>query len=492
VTQSRFLEVSLEAIHLERGTRRVLTDINWHVRPGERWVVLGGNGAGKTQLLKLLSGDVWPAPHPPGRRTYRWRGDEYRTPEGIRDEIAYVGPERQDRYERYDQDFTVAAVVGTGLHRSDIPLDPLGVEDVPAVRKFLALLGIARLATRRLLTLSYGERRLVLLARALATRPGLLLLDEAGNGLDPRNRRKLKHWLDASRRSRLPWVYTTHRAEDVPASANRLLLLDEGGVAYAGRLDRQLLRARLEADRKSAPPALPRRRVAAVDRTALVALESADVYADNLPLLRGIDFTVHAGECWMIHGANGSGKSTLLRTLYGDHAVASPGRVRRLGQLRAPLEEFRAKAGLVAPHLHAQHLPSELAIDIVVSGLHASIGLNEAATAVEMRRARKVLREFGLDELRERTVRELSYGQMRRLLFARAFVNAPRILLLDEPFAGIDASTRRSLQAVIETRASEGVAIVMASHHRSEWPRCASHELQLRRGVTVRQGPLRK
>ncbi len=490
MTRTRFLEVSLEAIHLDRGERRILTDIHWQVRPGERWVVLGGNGAGKTQLLKLLSGEVWPAPEPAGKRSWRWLGETFPTPHGVRDEIGYVGPERQDRYERYDHDFTVLAIVGTGLHRSEIPEVPLTPDETIKARKVLARLGIARLARRRLLTLSYGERRLVLLARALAAQPALLLLDEAANGLDDRNRRRLKRWLDGTRRSRLPWVYTTHRAEDVPASANRMLLLEGGRIAYAGRLDRAMLRERLDAERvrPALKAATPRPR----GRKTLLELEAADVHHEGKRLLRGMQLTVQAGDCWVVHGPNGSGKSTLLRTLYGDHAIAVPGRIVRFGRARLPLDEFRSEAALVAPHLHAQHLQDEIVLDIVVSGLHGSIGLNDAATAVEQRRARRALTELGIEALGERTVRELSYGQMRRVLFARAFVCDPRLLLLDEPFAGVDAATRGALQAVIEMRAASGAAIVMASHHRSEWPACVTHELQLRAGLIVYRGPVRR
>lgn len=79
---------------LRLGSNAVLRGIDWHIRPGERWVLAGGNGAGKTQLLKLLAGDVWPTPTGRERRCYRWCGERYDQPEGVKDEIAYIGPER--------------------------------------------------------------------------------------------------------------------------------------------------------------------------------------------------------------------------------------------------------------------------------------------------------------------------------------------------------------------------------------------------------------
>ncbi len=121
---SRYVEVRLKRIDLERGGRPVLHDIAWTIKPGERWVLAGGNGAGKTQLLKLVSGAVWPTPTGRESRRYVWAGEVWPTPADVKDEIAYVGPERQDKYERYGWNHTVTEVVGTGLYRTDIPLNP--------------------------------------------------------------------------------------------------------------------------------------------------------------------------------------------------------------------------------------------------------------------------------------------------------------------------------------------------------------------------------
>src|SRR5579862_2166654 len=182
-----YLDVTLRHVCLERAERAVLRNVNWTIRPGERWLLVGENGAGKTQLLKLVAGSVWPTPCGRGWRRYRWGAQSRREPFEAQDEIAYVGAERQDKYERYGWNHSVEQIVGTGIHRTDIPLDPLSAADRRSVRALLARLDIEPLAARPFLELSYGERRLTLLARALATRPRLLLLDELLNGLDALN-----------------------------------------------------------------------------------------------------------------------------------------------------------------------------------------------------------------------------------------------------------------------------------------------------------------
>ena len=92
--RSRYLSVELAHVDLRRGGRRVLRDLNWRIRPGQRWVLQGANGAGKTQLLKLIAGDVWPQPRTEARRTYCWRGERSFEPMGVKEGIAYLGAER--------------------------------------------------------------------------------------------------------------------------------------------------------------------------------------------------------------------------------------------------------------------------------------------------------------------------------------------------------------------------------------------------------------
>ena len=490
---ARYVGVRLADIGLERAGRTILDKVSWTIRPGEHWVLAGGNGAGKTQLLKLIAGSVWPTPGGHGVRHYHWRAELWPSPFEVQDEIGYVGPERQDKYERYGWNHTVEQVVGTGLYRTDIPLHPLDADDRRRIAALLGRLSIRALAQRRFLTLSYGERRLVLLARALAARPKLLLLDELLNGLDAVNHQRAVRWLERTRRARLPWVLATHRVEDVPASATHALVLEKGRVVYGGTLRRAPLRRWLDSAHDDLLPVVPLRARRRTPRPPfLVRLRQASVYLDEHPVLQNISLEIRPGECWVVHGRNGSGKTSLLRTLYGDHGVAVGGRIERIGiEPGVPLEVFKRRVGLVAPHLQADH-PQHLTVaEVVQSGRYASIGLNDAPTAADRAGARRSLAFFGLTELATRTLRELSYGQLRRVLFARAWVRHPELLLLDEPLAGVDGPTRRFLRSHIEAMVADGAAVVMTTHHRPEWPEGVTHELELRGGMAKYCGPVR-
>jgi len=477
------ISVTLDRIDLDRGGRAVLRDVSWRIRPGQRWLLIGGNGAGKTQLLKMISGAVWPTPDR-GSRRYRLLGESFDTPAGVAEEIAYVGAERQDRYEHYEWNFRARDVVGTGIQRTDIPMRALTPVEERRVTTLLGRLDIAALAERRFLTLSYGERRLVLIARALASKPRLLLLDEVANGLDARNHARFLAWLGTTARSTMPWVFATHRRGDVPEVMTHLLELDRGRVRKSGPM-RSAKAAELL--RQEAPPFLARARPRPERRRRLlVKLRHADVFVDDVHILRGIDLEVGAGECWVVHGANGSGKSTLLRTLYGDHAVASTGSIERAGVVAGvPLEKFKLGVAYVAPHLQTWHVPKMQVMEAVASGRYASIGLNEAITASDRRHAETALRRFGIFALRDRTLAEMSYGQARRVLFARAWARVPKLALLDEPFAGLDRATRADLAQRLNEWLDTGGSCVIATHHRDEWPAHTTHVLELDHGRAV-------
>ncbi|HVN99233.1 MAG TPA: ATP-binding cassette domain-containing protein [Steroidobacteraceae bacterium] len=486
-TRSPYLAVELAHIALIRGGRRVLRGLRWRIRPGQHWLLQGDNGAGKTQLLKLIAGDVWPQPSRAARRVYELRGERSDEPAGVKEHIAYLGAERQDRYEHYAWNHRAATIVGTGIERSDVPLRRLTSAEQGRVGRMLRRLGIDGLARRRFLTLSQGERRLVLLARALVSRPALLLLDEPLNGLDAPNRLRVLAALARLRRSRLPWICATHRAEEAPAGTTHRARLHRGRLRTAAWRAPSAQRARAES-RAPVP-----RRGRGPDRHRLqLELRDASVWREGGAVLRRVSWAIRGGECWVVHGANGSGKSTLLATLYGDHGVASHGSVWRRGHgPGAPLQEFQRRVGRVSPELQAALPRQQTALDCVVAGLRGAFRLDGVPRAGERRAALQALRRVGAARLARRPCGELSYGQARRVLFARALALRPDILLLDEPYTGLDAPTRARLQALVDNLAAMQHAIVIATHHRDEWPRHATHELELVAGRVRYLGPRR-
>jgi molybdate transport system ATP-binding protein len=485
----RPLGIELKRIDLDRGGRRVLRAIDWRIRPGERWGLLGHNGAGKTQLLKLVAGDVWPTPTTHGRRTYVLGRERHAEALLLKELIAYVGAERQDKYARYGWNPTVTELVATGLFRTELLLDTPNVAQRTQVARLIRRFGLESRAARRFLTLSYGERRLALIARAMAARPGLLLLDEVFNGLDSERRTALMGFLRSSRGT-MPWVLAAHRSQDLPDSLTHLLILDHGRVRYAGRYARARITrmfgapcARSRGGMKVTPRAGKRPRRDA----PLIEIRDADVYVDGHRVLEQISWEIRSGEQWAVFGRNGAGKSSLIKLLYGDLAPAAGGSLERRGFPKGThIEDFKKTVGFLSPELQSDYARDDVTVeDIVISGRHASIGLNEPPSRADRRAAQRWLRAFDLAELATRSPRELSYGQLRRVLLARAMVNSPRLLLLDEPCAGLDSATRDEVLAQVERLVHSGVQVVMATHHESDLMPSINRVLHLKQGRVV-------
>jgi ABC-type molybdenum transport system ATPase subunit/photorepair protein PhrA len=135
--------------------------------------------------------------------------------------------------------------------------------------------------------------------------------------------------------------------------------------------------------------------------------------------------------------------------------------------------------GYVAPELQTDYLVDVSVHDLVASGLHASIGLVDAPSAAERRQVQRWLEFFSLASFAKRRPRELSYGQLRRALFARALAGNPRVLLLDEPLTGLDPRQRSAMKRLLENLMRRQITLVMAVHHAEDLPRGITHALHL-------------
>jgi molybdate transport system ATP-binding protein len=370
------------------------------------------------------------------------------------------------------------------------------------------------LRQRRILSLSYGQRRLALVARLFASNAPVLLLDEVFNGLDARAKEKLTQALEQPRGGH-DWVLSSHRPKELPKNVTHLARIEHGRIVAAGPIDR--MRELPIARRKPALRAKPQSRRAEVSNgveigaeaaaaarssaalanakssrrrssaAPLVAIRNADIYRDYRVVIRSLDWTLHRGENWAVLGANGSGKSSLLNLIYGDLHPALGGTIERQGASRGThIENWKRRVGWISPELQADHYLATSIEEIVISGRYASVGLNDPPTGADHQAADRWLQFFNIDHLRARGPRKVSYGQMRLALFARAMINDPELLLLDEPCTGLDGDVRATVPGFIERLAQQGTQIVMAVHDVEDIVPSVRKVLQIVRGGAVR------
>jgi len=214
--------VEMKGVSVRYGAVQVLRNVHWTVRAGENWAVLGPNGSGKSTLMSLISADNLQAYSNDITLFGRRRGTGEAAAD-IRARIGVVSSELQGRYRRED---TAFHVVASGLFDSIGLYRNLSPEEKKKVRDQIYRFRIGDIAGRPFAHLSYGERRMVLLARALVKPPELLILDEPCQGLDGPNRRALLDLIDETgRRGETTLLYVTHFEDEIPRSIDRVLRL---------------------------------------------------------------------------------------------------------------------------------------------------------------------------------------------------------------------------------------------------------------------------
>lgn len=478
--------IELARVDVAVGGTTVLHAIDWCLRAGEHWGVVGPNGSGKSTFLQLLAGGAWPAPGR-GTRRYDFGAGPEQDAVNAKQRIALVGHELQDRYARWGWNFAAVDVVLSGIYRTDVPRKrPRTAERLRSLA-LLRHLGIDSLAERAFLTLSRGEQRRVLIARALAFRPAVLLLDEPASGLDRASRAALDRLLEAvidpvaSDEAPPAIVCTGHAEGDLPDIVTRYLEIAAGRIVgtherVAGNRERAPLAAAASRERATAE------RRPALSEPALIEVEHADVWLDSRRVLHDIDWRLARGQHWLVTGANGAGKSTFLRLLHGQLRPARGGRVRwpGLGNPRN-IWQLRRSVAWLSPELQAHYRFPSSVRECIGSGFESSIGLTRPLTEQERARVEALLDLLELRELADRPTTALSYGQFRRTLIARALASSPRVLLLDEPWEGLDRHCAAELDRELERVAATGTQLVASSHltrHRHHF----THELTLAAG----------
>jgi molybdate transport system ATP-binding protein len=225
--------IRMRDVCVRYGEHRVLKDISWTMREGEHWALIGPNGAGKSTLLKLITGDNLQGYANELALFGRAKGSGESVWQ-IRQQIGYVADDLQLRYQKKMSGFDVVCsgfFDSVGLYRRCTDIQRR------AARECMEKAGIQDLGPRLFSKLSFGQQRMVLIARALVKAPRLLILDEPCNGLDAAHRRNVLAMLDGiGRRAATSLLYVSHRPDEMPACITHRLHLSAGRIDAIGPL----------------------------------------------------------------------------------------------------------------------------------------------------------------------------------------------------------------------------------------------------------------
>ena len=484
--------IRLEGVDVAIEGTTILRDVRWSLSAGEHWAVLGGNGSGKSTFLKLIRGELAPAPGGMGRRVYGFDGDEQVTAVGVKEKVALVSPELQTRYLTQEWGLSVREVIHSGITFSEYSPLRLRAEQKERVDQIVDLLGIRALLRRNVQALSTGELRKGLIARALVGAPRVLVCDEVCDGLDAPSRANLLSALERVARNGTQLLLTTHRSEEMIPAITHRAIFQGGRMVETGPLLPALRLASGPAGASELPRSKRRsfvREGILVDAKVLIQIERADVFLNERRVLRNINLEIKSGEHWAVLGPNGAGKSTLLKLIMGDLHPAWGGRVRRFEfTSRNTIWELRRRIGYVSPELQSNYRDDVTGAQAIASGFTSSIGVMLMPDRKQLAAAARLAEELGIGHLAGKSVLQMSYGEFRRVLLARALVHRPQLLICDEPFDGLDATGREEIGGLLERVAASGANLVVVTHHADDLPACLTHCVELEAGRVVFRG----
>ncbi|MES2003958.1 MAG: ATP-binding cassette domain-containing protein [Bacteroidota bacterium] len=478
MTASPLLQVN--GLTVQLSGQPVLKDLSFTLQQGERLAVIGSSGSGKTTLIKALAGQCFAA----GKILFQ---------NNHKPRIAVISQQHhftnlsnlnsfyyQQRFNSNDSGDAVT--VADALHEI--------TNDTAAIQKTVALFGIDHVLQTRLIQLSNGEHKRFQLAKAVLQNAEWLLLDNPFVGLDIAARNELNIILDRLAQKGTHYLLVTS-PNDIPSSVTHIAELIEGRLGpvvlrsvYTGKesmVSQQAMDAFFIESCKTITPAY-----SYPDFSIAIRMVNTSVNYNNRTILDNINWEVKKGECWSISGHNGSGKSTLLSLVNGDNPQAFANEIYLFDRKKGSGEsiwDIKQKIGYVSPELHHYFDSAATAYEVVASGLFDTIGLFRQLSSQQKTIVDKWMAVLSITQTSRKRFKQLSNGEQRLVLLARALVKNPPLLILDEPCQGLDSEIAARFIALINTICVEmQKTLIYVSHYEEEIPSCVTRSLKLEQG----------
>ena len=324
--------------------------------------------------------------------------------------------------------------------------------------------------------LSTGEARKVLLLREVLSQPSLLILDEPFDGLDRAACAELSQAIVHVAEHVSVMLVGTFGARDLPVAAESLrevAVIEHGALTFRGTVQRFRERASSPIGQRTPPPVELGSWYEPLDPSIpLVQLRDGSIRYGEQVVFDHLDFTVMPGQHTLIEGPNGSGKSSLLEMITGDHPQAYSNDLHLFGRRRGSGEtvwDIKKNVGVVSSRLHRDYRVGGSVEEVLLSGLFDSIGVYQKVEPSHRARALAWLEWLELGISPGTAFRELSFGQQRLVLIARAAIKVPPLVVLDEPTSGLDDDNRsRVLELSVSLCTQHKSTLLMVTHRADE------------------------
>jgi molybdate transport system ATP-binding protein len=464
---------------------RLAEPVDVAIGKAEHIAIVGPNGAGKSLLVGMLTGQY---PLKDGTITYDFSPAESNR---VSDNVKYIA--FRDSYGAADANYYYQQ----RWNSQDAEATPdvsemLGnISDEAHEQQLFKLFGIDAMLHKKIILLSSGELRKFQLTKALLSSPRVLIMDNPFIGLDAPTRKLLLDLLSQiAATGKVQLILVLSMLDDIPAFISHVIPVDHQIVRR--KVPRQVYLDAFEAsDQEESYEQLQRDIINLpyinkdYDSAEVVRLNKVSIVYGERTILKELDWTVLRGEKWALSGENGAGKSTLLSLVCADNPQSYACDITLFGRKRGTGEsiwEIKKHIGYVSPEMHRAYLKNLPTIDIVASGLHDSIGLYKRPRPEQFAICEWWMNIFGIASYRDTPFLQLSSGEQRLALLARAFVKDPELLILDEPLHGLDTYNRRRVKKIIEAFCNRNdKTMIMVTHYEKELPANIDHHIFLKR-----------
>ena len=462
---------------------RMKEPVNLTIAKGEQIAIVGPNGAGKSRLIDIITGR-WPLLLNEVKYSFEGSGTSLSS-ENIK-QISF-----QDSYGDSDGSYFYQQ----RWNSQDMETTPLVSDLLPVIQdeilkeKLYRLFDFEEILDKHIVLLSSGELRKFQLVKTLLTNPRLLIMDNPFIGLDVTTRGMLRSLMqNLIEETGIQIILVLSKTDDIPHFITHVITVENLScgpkICLEEYLDNQKDIPNMVLDKEKEQRILDLlERVDVCMSQQIVGLNDVCIRYGKRVILKDMNWNVDAGEKWALSGDNGSGKSTLLSLICADNPQSYACNISLFGCRRGTGEsiwDIKKRIGYVSPEMHRGYQKNLPAIDIVASGLHDSVGLYKRPQPEQMSICEWWMDIFGIASLKDRSFLQLSSGEQRLVLLARAFVKDPELLILDEPLHGLDMYNRCLVKNIIDTFCRRKCkTLIMVTHYQEDLPKCITNSLHI-------------